>query len=96
MKMPIGIDIEKAKEIHKNHIRTARKPLLEQKDVEYMKALELGDQVKIAQVVTEKQQLRDVTQIVTDTEITGTTVIEVTTELKQIWNEDLLGPNPLV
>lgn len=94
--MPIGIDIEKAKEIHKNHIRVVRQPLLEQKDVEYMRALELGDQAKVAQVVSEKQQLRDATQIVTNAEITGTTVTEVTTELKQIWNEELLGTNPLI
>jgi tRNA 2-selenouridine synthase SelU len=94
--MPIGIDIEKAKEIHKEHIRAIRKPILEQKDVEYMRALEMGDQEKVAQVVTEKQELRDVTKIVTDAEISGTTVSEVTAELKQIWNEEILGTNPLV
>lgn len=94
--MPIGIDIEKAKEIHKEHIRAIRKPILEQKDVEYMRALEMGDQEKVTQVVTEKQELRDVTKIVTDAEISGTTVSEVTAELKQIWNEEILGTNPLV
>lgn len=94
--MPIGINIEKAKEIHKDHIRAVRNPLLEQKDVEYMRALELGDQDKVAQVAADKQALRDATQIVADVQITGTTVTEVTDELKQVWDESLLGPNPLV
>jgi len=94
--MPIGIDINKAKEIHKNHIRTVRNPLLQEKDVEYMRALEAGDTQKVAAVVAEKQALRDVTKIVDGVEISGTSVDEVTAELKQVWNEDLLGTNPLL
>lgn len=94
--MPIGIDLDKAKEIHKNHIRNVRNPLLQEKDVEYMRAQEAGDTEKTAAVVAEKQALRDVTKIVDSAEITGTSVEEVTAELKQVWNEELLGPNPLV
>ena len=41
--MPIGIDLDKAKEIHKDHIRNVRNPLLQAKDVEYMRAQEAGD-----------------------------------------------------
>ena len=94
--MPIGIDLEKAKEIHKDHIRAARNPLLQAKDVEYMRAQEAGDTEKTAAVVAEKQALRDATKLVDNAEITGTSVEDVTAELKQVWNEDVLGPNPLV
>lgn len=94
--MPIKIDVEKAKEIHKDIIRSVRNPLLEQKDVEYMRALESQDTVKVSEVVAEKQALRDVTTIVNDVQITATDVLGVTAELKQVWNETLLGSNPLV
>lgn len=94
--MPIGINVDKAKEIHKNKIRSVRNPLLEQKDVEYIRALELGDTAKVAEVVAEKQALRDVTALVNDVEITATSVLEVTQELKQVWDSDVLGENPLV
>jgi hypothetical protein len=94
--MPIGIDINKAKEIHKNHIRSVRNPLLQEKDVEYMRALEVGDTEKVAEVAAAKQELRDVTAIVDAVEITSTSVQEVTAELRQVWDENVLGPNPLV
>ena len=94
--MPIGIDLDKAKEIHKNHIRNVRNPLLQAKDVEYMRAQEAGDTEKTAAVVAEKQALRDATKLVDNAEITGTSVEDVTAELKQVWDEELLGPNPLV
>ncbi len=57
-------DIPKSKEIWKNKLRAARKPLLESLDVEYMKALESGDNTLQAGIVTRKQVLRDVTAIV--------------------------------
>ncbi len=94
--MPIGIDIDKAKDIHKDKIREVRNPLLQAKDVEYMRAQELGDTQKVAEVVAEKQALRDATTLVNDVEITATSVLGVTEELKQVWNEDLLGTNPLL
>ena len=88
--------LEKAKEIHKDHIRNVRNPLLQAKDVEYMRAQEAGDTEKSAAVVAEKQALRDATKLVDNVEITGTSVEDVTAELKQVWDEELLGPNPLV
>jgi hypothetical protein len=88
----IKINVDKAKEIQKNKLREARKPLLEKLDVDFVRALELGGDT--ASIAAQKQALRDVTNIVTEAEITGTTVDEVTTELKAIWNEELLGPKP--
>jgi len=94
--MPIGIDVNKAKEIHKNHIRAVRNRLLQEKDVEYIRAQEAGDTEKSAAVVAEKQALRDATKLVDSAEITATSVEEVTTQLKEVWDEELLGTNPLL
>lgn len=86
----IKINIDKAKEIQKDKIRQVRTPLLEKLDVDFIRALELGGDT--ASIASQKQALRDVTNIVTEAEITGTTVDEITTELKAIWDEELLGP----
>jgi len=93
--MPIGINVNKAKEIHKDKIRTVRDPLLQAKDVEYMRAQEAGNTAKVAEVVAEKQSLRDATKIVDSVSITSIDVLEVTNELKQVWNTEVLGGNPL-
>ena len=92
--MPIRIDINKAKDLHKDKIREVRNPLLQAKDVEYMRAQESGNTEKIAEIVAEKQALRDATTIVNNVEITETSVIGVTEELKQIWDVNVLGDNP--
>lgn len=86
----IKINLDKAKEIQKDKIRQVRTPLLEKLDVDFVRALELGGDT--SSIAAQKQALRDVTNIVTEAEITGTTVDEITIELKAIWNEDLLGP----
>ena len=88
----VDVDLDKAKEIQKNKLREARKPLLEKLDVDFVRALELGGDT--ASIAAQKQALRDVTNIVTEAEITGTTIDEITTELKAIWDEDLLGQKP--
>lgn len=94
--MPIKINVEKALEIHKDHIRSARNPLLQEKDVQYMRALESGDTEKASEIAAAKQELRDATKMVDGVEISGTSVSEVTQEIKQIWNESILGTNPLL
>lgn len=88
----IKVNLDKAKEIQKDKLRRARKPLLEKLDVDFVRALELGGDT--ASIAAQKQALRDVTNIVTEAEIAGTTVDEVTSELKAIWDENLLGPKP--
>ena len=40
--MGFGIDMAKAREIHKTNIRTARTPKLAELDIEFQKALETG------------------------------------------------------
>jgi len=55
----IIINLDKAKEITKERLRTDRKPLLEVQDVLFMRAQETGDDTTA--IITEKQRLRDVT-----------------------------------
>ena len=88
----IKINLDKAKEIQKDKLREVRNPLLEKLDTEFVRALEFGTDV--TEIKEKKQALRDVTKIVEEVEISGTTVDEVTTELKEIWDESLLGPKP--
>lgn len=55
----IKINIDKAKGITKERLRNERKPLLEQLDVDYMRAQEQG--LDTTEIVQEKQRLRDIT-----------------------------------
>jgi hypothetical protein len=72
---------DKAKIIWKNKWRDARKSKLQALDVEFMKAIELGEFDKQADIGAKKQALRDVTL----TEIPGTTPEEI----KSVWPEVL-------
>jgi hypothetical protein len=57
----ITINIDKAKAITKDRLRAERAPLLAAQDVAYQRALEAG--ADTSAIVTEKQRLRDVTQL---------------------------------
>ena len=81
--MSILINIDKAKDIWKDKWRDARKPLLETLDVEFVRALELGDAVKQSEIALKKQALRDVTK----TPINATTPDEI----KSVWPSPLNG-----
>jgi hypothetical protein len=69
----IIVNIDKAKDITKDRLRAERKPLLEAQDVAFQRALEDGSDT--ADIVTEKQRLRDITDQVD----TMTTVDELKT-----------------
>lgn len=56
-----AVSMEKAREITKKRLRVERKPLLEALDIEYMIALEKGDNKKLKDIAGEKQKLRDIT-----------------------------------
>lgn len=49
----------KAQAVHRDHLRLLRKPALAALDMEYMRALEMGDALKCAEISAEKQALRD-------------------------------------
>ena len=79
--MGITINIEKAKEIWKDKIRVARKPKLEELDIQFMKAQETG--ADTSSIVTKKQELRDY-----PTQVNSSTTTE---EIKAVWDTDKLG-----
>jgi len=91
----VGINVEKAKALHKDKIRAVRDPLLAAEDVNYMRADEAGNNSEKQAVRVRKQALRDVTNIVDTATITATDVNGVTAELKAVWDADVLGENPL-
>ena len=84
--MGFGIDMAKAKEIHKNNIRVAREPLLNALDIEFQKALETS--ASTTDIVSKKQALRDAPA---DSAIASASD-EVA--LKAQWNTSILGTSP--
>ena len=84
--MGFGIDMAKAKEIHKTKIREARTPLLAALDVEFQKALETSSDTSA--IVTKKQALRDAPAAA------GIATATTTDELKAQWDTTILGTSP--
>jgi len=84
--MGFGIDIAKAREIHKNNIRAAREPLLNALDIEFQKALETSSST--TDIVSKKQALRDAPA---DSAIDSASN---EAELKAQWNTSILGASP--
>ena len=84
--MKFGIDMAKAKEIHKNNIRYARKSKLAELDIEFQKALESSSDT--TEIVSKKQALRDAPA---DSAIEAA---KTDTELKAQWNTTILGDSP--
>ena len=84
--MGFGIDMAKAKEIHKENIRAVREPLLSALDIEFQRALETG--ASTTDIVAKKQALRDAPA---DSAIDSATT---ESELKAQWNTSVLGSSP--
>ena len=59
--MKIEIDLAKAKNLKKESLRQARKPLLEAQDVLYMRAQEAGGDT--TSIIAEKVRLRGITKL---------------------------------
>jgi hypothetical protein len=57
----ILINLNKAKDIHREHLRIERKPLLDSLDVQFMRAVETGDITLQQNIAQKKQLLRDAT-----------------------------------
>ena len=81
-------DLTAAKNLFKEKIREVRKLLLEELDVEYMKALEAGDNSAQTTAKNKKQALRDAPA---SSDITNASNI---TELKAAWDTSILGSSP--
>ena len=59
----IKVSLEKYRQITKNRLRVEREPLFAALDVAYQRADETGDTVKKAEVASEKQRLRNITNL---------------------------------
>ena len=84
--MPIGLDLSKAKDIHRDNIRAARLPLLQAKDLEFQRAQETS--ADTAAIVTAKQALRDAPAAA------AIDAASTADELKAAWDTSLLGDSP--
>ena len=84
--MGFGIDMAKAREIHKTNIRTARTPLLAALDVEFQKAQETS--ASTTDIVAKKQALRDAPAD------SGIAAASDEAALKAQWNTSVLGTSP--
>ena len=81
-------DMTAAKVIFKDKIREVRKPLLEEQDVAFMKALEAGDSSAQTTAKNAKTALRNApaAQAITDA--------DTITKLKAAWDTSVLGDSP--
>ena len=84
--MGFGVDMAKAREIHKNNIRTARAEKFKELDIEFQKALETG--ASTTNIVAKKQALRDAPAD------SGIAAASNTDALKAQWKTDILGTSP--
>lgn len=84
--MGFGVDMAKAREIHKKNIRVVRKPLLEALDIEFQKAQETG--ASTTDIVAKKNALRDAPA---DSGIAAASDADA---LKAQWKTDILGTSP--
>ena len=84
----ISEDLATAKTMFKDKIRDVRKPLLEEQDVLYMKALEDDDAVEQSTIKTKKKELRNAPAA------SAITNAKTITELKAAWDTTLLGASP--
>ena len=84
--MGFGIDMVKAREIHKTNIRAAREEKFKELDIEFQKALETG--ASTTDIVAKKNALRDAP---------ADSAIDAATDeagLKAQWNTSVLGDSP--
>ena len=84
--MGFGIDMAKAREIHKDKIRAARAEKFKELDIEFQKAIETG--ASTTDIVAKKQALRDAPA---DSGIAAASDADA---LKAQWKTDILGNSP--
>jgi hypothetical protein len=82
----INVNMDKARDIHREKVRQARNPKLSAKDIEFQRALETGADTAV--IVSEKQALRDAPAAA------AIDVAATPEELKAAWDTAILGPSP--
>ena len=84
--MSITINMTKAKEIHRKHVREARTPLLASLDTDFQRALETSSDTSA--IVSKKQALRDAPANA------AIDAAKTPDELKAAWDTATLGTTP--
>ena len=84
--MGFGVDMSKAKDIHRDNIREARKDKLAALDIEYQRATETG--ADTSAIVAKKNVLRDYPAHA------GIATAQKTQDLKADWDTSILGDKP--
>ena len=84
--MGFGVDMAKAREIHKNNISAVRTEKFKELDIEFQKALETG--ASTTDIVAKKQALRDAPAD------SGIAAASDTDALKAQWKTAILGTSP--
>ncbi len=82
----MGVSMTKARVVHQNNIRTARKSKLAELDIEFQRAQETG--ANTSSIVAKKQALRDAPNA------SGISTAANPTELKAQWDTSILGTSP--
>lgn len=85
--LPIAVDVTIAHEIQKNKWRNVREPILKRLDVEFMRALELGQST--VEIAAKKQTLRDITNTPLPNWELGDTIDTFSAKVKAVWPECL-------
>jgi hypothetical protein len=75
----VAVNMNKARDIHRDNMRRARAPKLVDLDVRYLRADELGDLAEKQRIATAKQDLRDVTAA------PAIDAVQSPDELKAVW-----------
>ena len=83
----LNIDVNRALDVHKNQIRTKREILFKDLDVQFMRALEVGNTTLAAEIGAKKQALRDATNIESGS-------ITNLNDVKALWDVEILGETP--
>jgi hypothetical protein len=85
--MAFILNLETAKEIYLNKLRRFREDKWGDLDIQYMRALEMGDQTKLSETVAKKEALRNITNV-------DLSQITTLSQLKSKWPTEILGDSP--
>jgi hypothetical protein len=83
----LNIDVNRAIDVHKKQVRIKREILFKDLDVQFMRALEVGNTTLAAEIGAKKQALRDATNIDSGS-------ITNLSDVKSLWDTDILGETP--
>ena len=86
MNSKLSIDMDKAKELHREKIRSAREPKLQTLDIEFQRALESS--ADTTAIVAKKKALRDAPNVDAIKNATSTD------DLRKQWDSSILGSTP--